>query len=229
MNALWMSGRRRSGYLAGAVAVVGLLILLSTPDAQWLQAAGRPTPGHEGLACEACHVPAPGTFRQQVQAGVRYLLGMRGSPVAIGKAPVEDARCEACHERPGDRHPLAVLSGTQFVGAQAEHGVHHCTGCHREHHGARVTAPPTICSECHRDIEVKDDPIQPSHATLFAADRWETCLQCHDFHGNHDLSSGPYDCAAEMEEAFDVAAVRRYLLDGPRVYGDPVTPAKEGK
>ena len=90
MNAIWMSGRRRSGYLAGALAVIGLALLLSSPDAQWLQAAGRPTPGHEGLSCEACHVSAPGTFRQQVQAGIRYLLGMRASPVTIGKAPVDD-------------------------------------------------------------------------------------------------------------------------------------------
>lgn len=53
-------------------------------------------------------------------------------------------------------------------------------------------------------------------------------LQCHDFHGNHDLRSGDYDCVASMDEAFDVAAVRRYLLDGPRVYGASLTPATEG-
>lgn len=229
MKALWLNAARRRAYLLGAAVALPLIWVLASPDRSWVQAAGAATPGHGALACDACHVAAPGTFRQQVQAGARYLLGLREAPATIGMAPVSDARCLACHDRPGDRHPLATLSESRFATAQAAHGVHHCTGCHQEHHGARVTASPKVCSECHHDTVVKDDPIEPSHASLFADARWETCLQCHDFHGNHDLRRGPHGFPARMDEAFDLAAVRRYLLDGARVYGAPTHPAKEEK
>ena len=227
MKALWHNGARRRAYLIGAAVALPLIWTLSSSDKQWVQAAGKPTPGHGELRCEACHVPAPGTFRQQVQASVRYLLGLRESPATIGMQPVDDARCLACHDRPNDRHPLSTLSESRFAQAQSVQGVQHCTGCHREHHGARVTASPTVCSNCHHDTEVKDDPIVPSHATLFADGEWDTCLQCHDFHGNHDLKRGEHEFPVSMDEAFDLEAVRSYLRDGARVYGAPIHAAKE--
>jgi len=227
VNGLRYNGARRRAYLLGAAVALPLIWVLASPEKQWVQAAGAATPGHAALSCDACHVPAPGTFRQQVQAGVRYLLGLRESPATIGMQPVDDAHCLACHDRPNDRHPLATLSESRFADAQAAHGVQHCTGCHREHHGVRVTATPTLCSSCHHDTAVQDDPIHPSHAALFSSGQWETCLQCHDFHGNHDLRRGPRDFPAAMGEAFDLEAVRSYLGDGARVYGEPTHAAKE--
>jgi ribosomal protein L37AE/L43A len=229
VRAIWHNTARRRAYLLGAALSLPLIWALALPDRQWIQAAGAATPGHEQLRCESCHVPAPGTFRQQVQAGARYLLGLRETPATIGMQPVDDARCVACHDRPNDRHPLTNLSEPRFAEAQAAHGVHHCTGCHREHHGARFTASPQLCSSCHHDTVVKGDPLEPSHAALFDDDRWETCLQCHDFHGNHDLRRGTHPYPASMDEAFDLSAVRSYLLDGARVYGASTHPAEHEK
>ena len=67
----------------------------------------------------------------------------------------------------------------------------------------------------------------PSHATLFADGEWDTCLQCHDFHGNHDLKRGEHEFPVSMDEAFGLEAVRSYLRDGARVYGAPIHAAKE--
>jgi len=227
VRTLWRNRARRNAYCLGAACALVLALTLQAPETQWLQAAGRATPGHERLDCDACHVPAPGTLRQQLQANARYLLGLREEPAVIGMAPVSDAACADCHERPTERHPLAVLSETRFAAAQDAQGVQHCTGCHREHHGVRVTADPKVCRHCHTDTEVRDDPIVPSHAALFEAGDWQTCLQCHDFHGNHTMRRGDHAFPVDTEDAVPLSVVREYLGRGPRAYGPPVHPAKD--
>ena len=54
----------------------------------------------------------------------------------------------------------------------------------------------------------------PSHAVLAANKQWDTCLQCHDFHGNHRRVTPKV--AAGM---IDRAAVDAYLTSGPDPYG----------
>ncbi len=229
MRTLWRNRARRNAYLTGALAVLALALTLQAPETQWLQAAGKATPGHEQLDCDACHLPAPGTLRQQLQATAHYLVGLREEPATIGMAPVADASCAGCHERPTERHPLAVLSERRFLAAQEAQGVQHCTGCHREHHGVRVTAEPTVCRHCHADTEVQKDPIDPSHATLFESGAWQTCLQCHDFHGNHAMRRGDHAFPVHMEDAVALPAVIDYLGRGPRAYGAPVHSAEDQK
>jgi len=217
---------RKRAYGAGVIALVALLALLLWPDAAWLQAAGKATPGHENLQCSACHKPAPGDLRQQLQATLRFLVGLRDSPVSIGNAPVTSAVCYDCHERPTERHPLSLLSELRFLDVQAEHGVQNCTGCHQEHHGVRVTASPKICSSCHAEDSVDDDPIVPDHASLFANGEWGTCLRCHDFHGNHNLSRGDHKFPLTLDEAVSTQGVIDHLGAGKRAYGPVLHPAK---
>jgi len=221
-----LSRSRRRAYGTALAAIAVLTGVLFWPSAAWLQAAGEPTPGHANLSCDACHVPAPGTLRQQIQGSVHYLFGWRDTPAAIGNAPVADATCAKCHERTKDNHSLSTLSETRFLDVQASYGVHHCTGCHNEHHGVRVSVPSTICSNCHQDTEKADDPISPDHKSLVAQEAWDTCLRCHDFHGNHNLQEGDHKFPTRLEDGFTLQAVRDYLRAGEPIYGPVVTPAK---
>ena len=55
-----------------------------------------------------------------------------------------------------------------------------------EHEAKRVTISNTnYCINCHKNISLKDEVINPTHESLAASNSWSTCLQCHDFHGNH--------------------------------------------
>jgi hypothetical protein len=70
---------------------------------------------------------------------------------------------------------------------------------------------------------VKEDTIEPTHALLVASERWETCLSCHDFHGNH-IRTTP----TRLEDGAAEAAVARYLAGGQDVYGSEVRfPARD--
>jgi hypothetical protein len=228
MTRLIFTRARKRAYGAAVIALLALLSLLMWPDAAWLQAAGKPTPGHENLQCSACHMAAPGELRQQLQASLRYFLGLRESPAPIGNADVANSACYACHERPTEHHPLSLMGELRFLDVQTEHGVHNCTGCHQEHHGVRVTASPTICSNCHSDDLVVNDPITPDHAALFASGKWDSCLRCHDFHGNHQMKTGDYNYPSTLEQGVASQDVLDHLGAGKSAYGPVLHPAKQG-
>ena len=71
------------------------------------------------------------------------------------------------------------------------------------------------CTNCHQEFDIEDTLITPGHQTLADEDRFETCLQCHDFHGNHK-----YDVPTELNEAFALEDIETYLMGGPSPYGD---------
>ena len=72
-----------------------------------------------------------------------------------------------------------------------------------------------FCQACHSDLKLKSDPLDISHQQLTADRQWDTCLGCHDFHGNHIFKS-PTTLAAKA----DVHALRDYLASGPSPYGN---------
>jgi hypothetical protein len=41
-----------------------------------------------------------------------------------------------------------------------------CGGCHIEHTGDRVASNGQYCEACHKNVEVKHDPLELSHANL---------------------------------------------------------------
>ena len=158
------------------------------------------------LDCTGCHRPAPGSVRQQIQAGTRFLLGLRETPVDFGFRAVENGDCQACHERPFDRHPVYRFNEPRFADARKEIAPQRCASCHREHSGRRVTVEPDYCRHCHGELEMKNDPLDVSHATLVRESRWLSCLGCHDFHGNHVMKS-----STRFADAFSALSVERYF------------------
>jgi hypothetical protein len=178
--------RQKMGYMLGLVIGLGCLIILVLPGQENFHMSGPMNTGHQELTCRTCHQPAPGTTRQQMQANARYLLGLRATPVDFGHKPVTNAMCLACHQRPNDRHPVFRFFEPRFAETRKHFQPQFCTTCHREHSGRRVTlSQTTFCLHCHTKIEMKQDPLPITHEQLILANRWESCLRCHDFHGNH--------------------------------------------
>jgi hypothetical protein len=161
-------------------------------------------------------------MRQQVQANVAYWLGRRLTQARVRFDHVRVDTCVDCHDRPADRHAIARFREPRFHAAREALGGADCMGCHTEHQGRRVTAPVDACRHCHAETRVKDDPANPSHATLMASESWSTCLRCHDFHGNHDHAA-----PAVLTEALTPEQVEAHLAGHiADAYGAPVVRAR---
>lgn len=211
---------------ARVVRILALLAVLPTAvwagfaltqaNIQTSLAHGPLIAAHDGVACVACHSKTPGTVRQQVQAQVRYVLGLRETPVDFGYAAVQSDQCLACHARPNERHPIYRFREPRFAAAVQKVEARSCLGCHSEHHPQTVTASPMVCQACHGDLLVKNDPVDVSHVTLVAQENWSSCLGCHDFHGNH-----AFKAPSKLAKALPEQAIWAYFQGGADPYGHP--------
>ena len=59
-----------------------------------------------------------------------------------------------------------------------------------------------------------DDPLDIPHTTLIGNERWETCLGCHDFQGNHERNVPEI-----MSQMLTEEQIQRYLDGGKSPYG----------
>lgn len=121
--------------------------------------------------------------------------------------------CSECHARREERHPTFRFFEPRFDEARAAVDPEHCTSCHAEHTGRRVTCEVTICKHCHQDTTLKKDPVTPSHASLIHDEAWQTCLGCHDFHGNHVMTT-----PTDPSRSFSLMAVEDYFDGGASPY-----------
>jgi hypothetical protein len=65
-------------------------------------------------------------------------------------------------------------------------------------------------------------PASPTHAELTTQGRWDTCMACHDYHGNHTQR-----VPTQMSRAVPQADVLSYFRGGPSPYGTEVrSPAR---
>lgn len=210
-------------YVFGLVLALAAVGVTFAAGGERFHAKGPPNVGHEMLDCADCHVAAPGTVRQQLQAKVQFQLNMRPADVSFGHEPVANVRCLACHARDEDNHPVNRFLEPRFADARQAFGVNNCTGCHTEHTGARVTVAPTVCATCHADMDIKQDPLDVPHSQLTASGQWATCLGCHDFHGNHQRS-----VQVRLADAYSSDAVMAYFAGGPSPYGSDLKFAAKG-
>lgn len=214
--------RRRIGVGTGVLVGLAITAWLHAPGQAHLRAPGPMNSGHGDVACESCHREAPGSTRQQLQTVARHWLGRDAKPVDVGFRAVGNAECESCHVRPDDRHPVYRFLEPRFAEARAAIHPEQCTSCHREHAGVRVTvADGTYCRQCHGDLAVKSDPLDVPHRDLVQTQRWDSCLGCHDFHGNHGMTS-----PTRIVDAIPPAAIRTYLRGGASPYPPPIVRAR---
>jgi hypothetical protein len=215
---------KRAAYLLGAVVVAAAIAAVAVPQAARFHAKGPANTGHADLDCTDCHKQAPGTVRQQLQAKVQFWLGLRATDAAFGHARVDNAQCTDCHAREQDAHPVHRFLEPRFAEARAELGAESCVSCHREHKGVRATVVPTACATCHQKLDLKRDPLDVPHRELVARKEWQTCLGCHDFHGNHKRVA-----QTRLEDAHAISTIIDYLSGGPSPYGqDMKYPSRTG-
>lgn len=205
----WLFRRtpRYYGYVFGFfVAVVFLAGVLIPPHNQFI-APGQMNIGHEKLKCSDCHRDGLGTARQQLQAKLQFWLKKRQSDVSFGYKAVSNETCLDCHSRPYDRHPSHRFFEPKFEQARRETNAQMCTACHADHKGVRIALTDTgFCRSCHKDTVVKKDPLDTPHKELFAANKWGTCLGCHDFHGNHDM-----EISKRMNDTIKESLIRKWF------------------
>lgn len=206
--------RQNLGLIVGASAGALALVLLLSPGREVWHARGPLTSGHADLDCEGCHRPAPGSLRQQLQANARHLLGLRASAADFGLQPAGNGECLACHDFPEERHPVFRFNEPRFQEARDALHPEHCVSCHLEHQRMPVTLPDIgYCRHCHEDTRLKRDPLDVSHAALIDAGGWDTCLGCHDYHGNHRMT-----VASQLGEAIPPARILEYFRGGASPY-----------
>jgi ferredoxin-NADP reductase/bacterioferritin-associated ferredoxin len=215
---------RFKAYVAGAM-MAALPMFMLLPGLEDSRPHGHPNVGHEQLKCVSCHTESGASSRQVFQAKVKHALGLRETGAVLGMQPVTSATCIQCHANPDDRHPPQRFLEPRFEKARAETGAQNCVSCHREHSGVRVTAPSaTYCVSCHQDLKVKNDKTSPTHDMLVQQKRWDTCLQCHDYHGNHK-----WNAPLRLQDAKTLDELHKYLKSGASPFGAPVVKAKQEK
>lgn len=208
--------RQRTGALIGISIGVIIYILFPLKQCEDFLSLGSMNKGHEDLSCYTCHTPAKGTLMQQLTSNIQYTFGMRKTSTDFGSENVDNKKCLACHDRPNDRHPVNRFLEPRFHEAVSKINITQCETCHREHNGVRlVIEKADYCVNCHYDLKVKQDPLDVSHEELINQDQWNTCLQCHDFHGNHI-----YQLAEKMKDTIPMKKIQEYLKGGADPFSD---------
>ncbi len=204
---------RKRQYIGSLIGIgIGIIIYIILPlkQSETYLSLGPLNTGHEGLSCSSCHTDAKGNLWQQLQSNIAHTFGMRKNQVDFGTENVDNKKCLACHDRPNDRHPTHRFLEPRFKEAVAKINATQCETCHKEHNGVRVVLKDAnFCMNCHYDLEVKNDPIDTPHDQLIAEKQWSTCLQCHDFHGNHI-----YKVATKMKDTIPLQQIQDYLKGG---------------
>lgn len=187
MERITLKTRRKIGYFVGVFVVLLVITGLFLPQSMILHANGPSNIGHEDLKCADCHKEEVGSLRQRLQANVRFILGLRSQAVSFGLKPVINDECVYCHERPNDRHPVYRFFEPKYKKIQVNIQPQFCTSCHLEHTGRRVTSGMVFCQNCHEKLTLKNDPVTKTHQEIILNKDWESCLGCHDYHGNHKM------------------------------------------
>ncbi len=207
--------RQFYGILTGIViAIITICCLLFVKPTEEYMSIGPMNTGHDGFSCTTCHTDAKGNWMQQIQSNTEYAIGLRKKMVAFGSLPADTKKCLACHDRDNDRHPTHRFLEPKYKDAIQKIDATNCMTCHTEHNGVRISlAEGNYCINCHSDTKIKNDPLEVPHSKLFKEGQWSTCLQCHDFHGNHQA-----EAASKMADTIPITKIKAYFKGGKDPY-----------
>ena len=210
-----LTPERQAAYRWGVIIAVIAGVMLLLPGRESWHAGGPFNVGHTKIECGECHTPAPGNLAAQAVSNVLHAVGLSDSAPYFIYAPAGNEQCLACHENPDDQHPLTEFMEPEYAQAREARGVQFCTSCHQQHLGVRVSVTPrVVCQHCHDDTAIDDDPIDIPHTTLISDQRWETCMGCHDMHGNHER-----DVPTLMSQVLTEEQIQQYFDGGISPYG----------
>ncbi|MGY5351651.1 cytochrome c3 family protein [Wenyingzhuangia sp. IMCC45533] len=207
--------RQFYGILIGIiVSILVIASLIFAKPAEKYLSIGPMNTGHEGFSCNTCHSDAKGTLLQQIQSNTECAIGLRKNVVDFGSLPADTKKCLSCHERDNDRHPTHRFLEPKYKEAIKEIDATNCNTCHSEHNGIRISlAEGNYCINCHSDTKIKNDPLDVPHSVLFSTGKWDTCLQCHDFHGNHQAPA-----PENMKDTIPMQKIKAYFKGGEDPY-----------
>lgn len=207
--------RQFTGSIIGIVIGVSAFFLLTLESNESYMSIGPMNLGHQEVSCVACHADAKGNLLEQVQSNISHAVGARKNGVDFGSQDVTVNNCLECHDRPNDRHPNHRFSEPRFKDAIKKIDATTCITCHSEHNGERVTvASIDYCMNCHQDLKVENDPLDIDHEALISNGEWNTCIQCHDFHGNHR-----YKVPIQLKDTIPMEVINKYFEGGLDPYG----------
>ena len=215
-----ISPLRKRQFIGGIIGVIVgafTFYFLTLKSSEEYISLGPMNSGHTDLSCVTCHADAKGNLMQQVQSNFEHSVGARETGVFFGTQDVSVDNCLSCHDRPNDRHPTHRFSEPRFSDAIKVINATTCITCHTEHKGERITLSSldiNYCMNCHQDLEVEDDPLDISHKDLISKESWNTCIQCHDFHGNHT-----YEVPDKLRDTIPLQTIDAYLKGGDDPYG----------
>jgi len=211
-----ISSRRKISLSIGGLISMLLILFYIQPSNETYIAKGAYNTGHESLSCIQCHQSSPGTTRQQLQVNVKHLLGLSDHKVIFGKKTVDNNKCINCHNKPNDRHPVHRFMEPRFEEARKLIQPEKCISCHMEHEGKRVTIQKmNFCINCHQDTKLVNDPLDTSHEELINNGHWNSCIQCHDFHGNHIMKTPNV-----MKDTIPINSLKVYFEGGEDPYSE---------
>lgn len=207
--------RQVIGSLIGVVLGIVIFYVLTLDSSEQYVSIGPMNTGHQELSCFACHADAKGNLVQQLQSNMSHAIGMREHGVDFGTQDVTLDNCLQCHDRANDRHPTHRFNEPRFKEAVQRINATTCITCHTEHQEERVSvASIDYCKNCHQELEVENDPLDISHKAIIAKKEWFTCIQCHDFHGNHR-----YEVPEKMADTIPLKQIYTYFEGGADPYG----------
>ncbi|TNJ42955.1 cytochrome c3 family protein [Tamlana fucoidanivorans] len=207
--------RQVLGGVIGFVLGVVLFYIFTLEATEKYVSIGPMNTGHQDLSCFTCHADAKGNLLQQVQSNISHAVGARKTAVDFGTKDVTVDNCLECHDRANDRHPTYRFSEPRFKDAIKHIDATTCITCHSEHNSERVSvASINYCMNCHQDLVVENDPLDISHEQLIVAKEWFTCIQCHDFHGNHK-----YEVPEKLSDTIPMQFIQAYFKGGEDPYG----------
>ena len=214
-----VSPLRKRQFIGGVIGlVIGIIIfqILNLEATEQYRSIGPMNTGHEDISCLACHTDAKGNLLQQVQSNISHLVGVSKEGVSFGTEDVTSDNCLQCHDRPNDRHPIYRFSEPRFSDAVKNIDATNCITCHVEHHEERVSiSPVNYCMNCHQDLDIENDPLDISHKDIIEKEAWLTCIQCHDFHGNHR-----YTVPEKLTDTIPMKVLNDYFNGGKDPYGN---------
>jgi hypothetical protein len=213
--------RQTMGMAMGALWSASVVYALYQPENESWICRGPVTSGHQEISCNSCHQPAQGTARQQLQTKANFMLGLRASDADFGLLKVDNNQCLDCHSRPDDQHSVFRFKESRFSEVREVLDATQCGSCHKQHKGTVVALPDTeFCTNCHQDLKIKEDPLEIPHQELIGKAMWVTCMQCHDYHGNHEMK-----LATSLKDTIPVQKILNYFDKGP----DPYSSVKRSK
>ena len=210
-----MKTRQKRAFFSALVLSTAIMIVLMHPANSSLHQLGQMNPGHDKLRCEACHQQEIGTLRQRLRANVISLINFRAPSFSIMNKPVTNTECLQCHQRDDDRHPTYRFNEPKYSKVRTIIAPQLCNSCHQEHKGQRVSSQQDICQHCHDKLQIKKDPLEVSHQSLIKQEQWDSCLGCHDFHGNH-IRQTP----SQSADAISTPEIKKYFLNADSPYSD---------